>query len=275
MLSLKDVEPPKHRGGAARAAGFLRPYLFGAVSSLYLFLIGWVHRRNRALIVMLSEHFGYRYSARERPTLPMVEINDVIGEQTPIDVRAIDATEGNVSERELIVLCKLVQEVSPATVFEFGTFDGRTTLNLAANTPKSSKIYTLDLPPGLAAESVRPLDPQELTYAVKAQVGNRYSGTEVASRIVQLFGDSGNFDFSRFLQSTDFIFIDGSHAYEYVINDSLQALEMLRTGKGTILWHDYSTWDGVTRALHDLRQHHPAFSQIRWIGGTTLALLRR
>jgi hypothetical protein len=71
-----------------------------------------------------------------------------------------------------------------------------------------------------------------------------------------------------------FVFIDASHAYEYVLSDSRRALTLLAAGGGTIVWHDYgSVWPGVTRALHDLRDREPAFAGLQHIADTTLALL--
>jgi hypothetical protein len=92
-------------------------------------------------------------------------------------------------------------------------------------------------------------------------------------RITQLYGDSGTFAFEPYYDSVDLVFVDASHAYEYVVNDSLHALRMLRGGRGTIVWHDYSRWDGVTGALNDLRERHKSFAGLEWIEGTTLALL--
>jgi len=74
----------------------------------------------------------------------------------------------------------------------------------------------------------------------------------------------------------DFAFIDASHAYEYVLNDSRKVLAGLPGGHGTILWHDYGVgWRGVTRALHELRRDEPAFRGLRTVAGTTLAILER
>jgi hypothetical protein len=72
----------------------------------------------------------------------------------------------------------------------------------------------------------------------------------------------------------DFVFIDASHTFEYVINDSLVALKLLRESGGTIVWHDYGRWDGVTAALHELRSREPAFRDVVQVAGTTLAVLR-
>jgi hypothetical protein len=57
------------------------------------------------------------------------------------------------------------------------------------------------------------------------------------------------------------------------VNDSKLALKLLKNGKGIILWHDYDGWEGVTSALNELYEHHPAFVSIRHIEGTSLVCL--
>jgi hypothetical protein len=93
-------------------------------------------------------------------------------------------------------------------------------------------------------------------------------------KICQLYGDSATFDFTPFF-GMDFIFIDGSHSYEYVLNDSRKAIQLLREGKGVILWHDYATewWEGVTKALNDLYLNDSEFKDLKWIAGTSLVYL--
>ena len=73
----------------------------------------------------------------------------------------------------------------------------------------------------------------------------------------------------------DFVFVDASHAYEYVLNDSRIALNLLRQGKGIILWHDYNRpewWPGVLKALNRLYTGSPAFSRLRQIEGNLARL---
>ena len=275
MLELEGGSPPSHRGGLTRAAGFVRPWAVGAAGAAYLFGAGWFKWKNRAAIVELCRHFGYNYDAREPVELPAVSASSLAPSSGLIDVREIDAVDGNVSERELITIGRLVQATAPHTLFEIGTFDGRTTLNLAANSPLDAKVYTIDLPQESIDSSVAPIHAHEVRYADKSESGSRYRGTDVEKKIEQLYGDSGTFDFSEFYSGIDFIFIDGSHTYEYVINDSLHAIQMLRVGTGTIVWHDYGRWDGVTRALNELRRLKPEFAGLKWIEGTTLAVLKR
>lgn len=273
MLTLDGGAVPGRRGAVRRALGFVRPYIFGAGAAIYLFALGWTRWRHRAAIVDLCRHFGYRYDAREPTELPVASASAIAPSGTVLEIREIDAVDGNVSERELITICRLVRASSPAELFEFGTFDGRTTLNLAVNAPAGARVRTLDLPREYVGSSVAPIHSHEVQYADKDVSGARFLGSDAASRIVQLFGDSGSFDFAPYYGIMDFVFVDASHTYEYVINDSLHALRMLREGRGNIVWHDYSRWDGVTRGLNELRRLHPAFRGLSWIEGTTLARL--
>lgn len=275
MLTLPGGSPPAARSKAARTLGFLRPWAFGAASAAWLFGAGWLKWKNRAVIVELCRHFGYSYDAREPTGLPLVSASSLVPAGALLDIREIEAVDGNVSERELMTISRLVREAAPRELFEFGTFDGRTTLNLAANSPESVRVYTLDLPQEKITEVAAPIHDHEVRYADKASSGARFAGTDMAHRIEQLLGDSGMFDLAPYYGRMDFVFVDGSHAYEYVISDSLHAMRMLREGKGTIVWHDYGRWDGVTRALNELRRLDPQFAELAWIEGTTLACLRR
>ena len=272
MLTLDGASPPRGKSAAARALSFVKPYFLGLAGSAYLFTVGWLKGKNRAAIVQFGHHFGYHHESRVAPELPVVALGVIANESGPLDIRAIDAVDGNVSERELITICRLTQSLQPKVVFEFGTFDGRTTLNLALNSSPDATVYTLDLPRTALAASVSPIHRHEVQYADKPESGARYRGTDAESHIISLEGDSGSFDFSPYEGMVDFVFIDASHTFEYVINDSLEALRLIGERRGTIVWHDYGRWDGVTAALHALRRKHDAFSGLLHIAGTTLAV---
>jgi predicted O-methyltransferase YrrM len=274
VLTLDGVTPPPQKSGIGRAVSFLKPYFIGLAGSIYLFAIGWTRRSNRAAIVELGHHFGYRHESREKEELPLVALSALVDETVALDIREIDAVDGNLTERELITICRLIRSADASRLFEFGTFDGRTTRNMVANSGPASLVYTLDLPRGGAGATLSPIHRDEIQYATRQASGDRFRGTDEASRIVQLEGDSGSFDFSQFERRMDFVFIDASHTFEYVINDSLHAIEMLGEHGGTIVWHDYSRWDGVTAALNELRRKHSAFKDIVHVADTTLAVLR-
>ena len=273
MLTLAELDPPAPKGALARAISFLRPYLLGVAGSVYLFTVGWIRPKHRAAIVELVHHFGYHHESREPVELPEISIADLVPADRSIYVRAIDSVDGNVTDRELVDICRIVRALEPAKMFEFGTFDGRTTVNMAVNSREDSLVYTLDLPrSGIETASAR-IHRDEVRYADKSESGERYQGTDAESRIVQLYGDSATFDFAPYRGDIDLAFVDGSHTFEYVVNDSLRALQMLRASGGTILWHDYGRWDGVTGALNQLRRKHSSFAELRQITGTTLAVL--
>jgi hypothetical protein len=69
--------------------------------------------------------------------------------------------------------------------------------------------------------------------------------------------------------------VDGSHSYEYVMSDSERALALLAGKPGTIVWHDYGTWPGVTLALNELRTRDARFAGMVSIANTSLAVLSR
>lgn len=252
--------------------GFFLRYLHAAAASLYLFTLGFANSRHRGLIYTINEHFGFR---RHRlPTyIPEVEVSDVVPADAAVCLREEAAALGNISLLELVVIDKLVRRAAPKTVFEIGTFDGRTTLNMAANAPDGAHVYTLDLPRSDVEKTKFPLDRHDRFCVEKEKSGARFSGSDCDGKITQLYGDSARFDYGPYLGGVDFVFVDGAHSYEYVLSDSKNARALLRGGKGIILWHDYDEWDGVTRALNDLFLEGKEFAGLRRIKGTTLVCL--
>lgn len=178
---------------------------------------------------------------------------------------------GNVRLSELAILAALAQSCPPHTnLFEIGTFDGRTTLNLALNAPLPCPIFTLDLPPDHPTRFA--IAPGERHMIDKPAPGARYRARahthpQPIARIHQLHGDSATFDYTPYEHSCSLVFVDGSHAYDYARSDS-QAAQRLVAPDGIVVWHDYGIWEGVTRALEELEHtQRPGLLNIR---GTSL-----
>ena len=248
---------------------FAKRYAAAAGGALYAFTLGVGDAGNRRLIHEIATQFGYRDG--ERPRLPSVSIDSVTSSTTAVALPEPIASDGNVTLLELLVLARLVHERRPRRLFEIGTFDGRTTLTLATNAPPDAIVYTLDLPP--TAATAHATERSERAFIDKPESGARFRGTPVANMIRQLYGDSATFDFRPY--AAELVFVDGSHAYEYVLNDSERALGMLGDTSGLIVWHDYGEWSGVTRALDHLASTDRRFGGLRRIEGTTLAILDR
>lgn len=155
-------------------------------------------------------------------------------------------------------------------VFEIGTYDGATALQLANACP-DAELFTLDLAPSDVASAGRPHSvAAEAENVTTGGVGNRFAGMPIASRIHQMFGNSIEFDYGPYLQSMDVVFVDACHDYKYAKSDTCNALRLVRPG-GTILWHDYLLgWPGVVRAVDELLPNYPVVH----IAGTSLAMLK-
>lgn len=246
---------------------FTKRYVTAAAGALYAFTLGVGDARNRRLIQQLATQFGHRDG--DTPGLPVVPIDRITSPTTQVALPEPVAADGNVTLLELLVLSRLVRERQPQSLFEIGTFDGRTTLALAMNADKDAIVYTLDLPQNASTDLG--IERAERAFVDKPRSGARFLQTNTATKIRQLYGDSATFDFAQY--AADFVFVDGSHAYEYVLSDSERALALLHSRSGTIVWHDYGEWVGVTRALDKLAATDARFADLRTIEGTTLAIL--
>jgi Methyltransferase domain len=163
---------------------------------------------------------------------------------------------------ELIHVISVAKFRGARTILEIGTFDGFTALNLAANIDREGKVYTVDLP----KTAVR--DDSDNPYA-PYHVGSQFKGEPEAAKIEQLWADSTKADWQSFGGPFDLILIDGSHDYPDVKSDSANAFRHLRSG-GTVFWHDYGHFLGVSKALDELARACP----IAVIKGTRLACFR-
>jgi predicted O-methyltransferase YrrM len=278
-----------------KMAAFSLMYVSAIISSVYLFTVGFIFHRNRLLMAEICSHFGDRTKR-----IPQVELSTIISmfikseahtkkaevtlcpdlmgnssfmmlpgtEDISIQIREPIEKDGNISIIELFVINLLIKSFNPSSMFEMGTFDGRTTLNMACNSSKAAMIWTIDLLRSKINETALPIVPLERQFIDKNTSGSRYLGSGDRKKISQLYGDT-----ATYFSSIDFVFIDASHSYEYVLHDSKTALKLLRDGRGVIVWHDYALWDGVTRAVNELYSRTVEFKNLRHITGTSLACL--
>jgi methyltransferase family protein len=159
----------------------------------------------------------------------------------------------SVSPLELGVLALLVRHLQPKRVIEFGTAEGRTTLNLALYLPPDGEVLTIDLP-------------QESASNGPGYLG---SGHPVKARIRQLLGDVTQFDWTPYERSADLVFCDACDLYEGFAKETAAGLRVVRPG-GVVLWHDYGFVRDRTAFLNELGCKLP----VSHIEGTTIACLR-
>jgi len=259
----------------SKALKFIGKYLRALLRVLFVFLGGFLIKENRDFIASINQQSDRRRKLKLAPSLelPQKTRSDILSKDLPIQLLDPEYKRGNVTLYELYLLNSIIKQYDPKTIFEIGTFDGRTTRNLAVNASSGSKLFTLDLPHEQLSQTKLEVEPSEVEMIAKSRSGVRFIGTEQEKQITQLYGDSAAFDYTPYENSIDLVFIDASHAYEYVLNDSEVALKLLRGSKGIILWHDYGEWDGVTRALNELVSSDGRYAKLVHISGTSLVML--
>lgn len=237
----------------------------------YLWGVRFLLAENNRLKVAICGKFIYN---KKWPTvIPRVRLSQVADLASMVKVREPIKDKGNILLFEIVVINWLIKTYNPVNLFEIGTFDGRTALNMAVNCPAAGKIHTLDLPREQINSARLRLTGGDREFINKEVSGAKYRETKCRYKITQLYGDCAAFDFSPYQNEMDLVFVDGSHSYEYVLHDSETALRLLRNGKGIVLWHDYGKWKGVTQALEELFRNAADFASLKHIDGTTLVCL--
>ena len=215
----------------------------------------------------------YVETKRKKSLIKTIDLKEFISPGIKISLSNFNGRNGNLTTHEILVISTLIQHHQPKVLLELGTFDGNTTLQMALNAPSDAFIHTLDFPSEFL-RSKEPISKADLVYILDQQKNHRkYQGTPVESKITQHFGDSTNFDFTKFAENgpVDFAFIDAGHTYECVKSDTLNAMQIL-SSKGVIVWHDcHPFWNGVYTFLNELVHQLP----IQRIAGTNLAYYSR
>lgn len=139
---------------------------------------------------------------------------------------------GHMTHTESAILLHLVAESNASHVFEFGTFDGLTALNLAR---MGCKVTTLDYG---KCESYLTSDGASYHSEAGKTCVSRWNSHGVSKNISRIDCDSALFDASPLAGQFDVVIIDGNHSLEYVASDTAKAFLLCREG-GLIIWHDY------------------------------------
>lgn len=163
--------------------------------------------------------------------------------QSPISDRIVQIkipyrTECWLIETFLLVTAMKVVEAS--RIFEFGTFRGATTLNLALNAPKMADIYTFDLDPEIAGNLEQDENSREISRQHLAQNGHMEFDEVIVNPVIhRLKGNSLTFTGAK---KMDLIFVDGGHDTRTLACDTVNAFRMA-SNTGCIAWHDYENSD--------------------------------
>jgi predicted O-methyltransferase YrrM len=188
------------------------------------------------------------FGANRLGVYPEVDASALALPSLRVTLAHLTAEGYNVSVHELLVLVILVARTRARCVFEFGTADGRTTLNLALNTAPNATVYTLNLP----LEE----DPR---HKQSVPVGAAFHGTDAAAKVVQLWGNARTFDYTPYAGRCQMVFIDADHSDEGVTADTRAALGLVDRNFGLIAWHDalrYGVQTALPRAAKEIGPVH-------------------
>lgn len=234
------------------------------------------------------------------PKKDILEILDYSGNKISdftLQVKNINYESGNVSFYELMIINTLVKIFRPQRVLEIGSFNGRTARNIAANLCSNNyygskpHVYTVDLPPENKKGDTVITQLQIEDGTVFKDVCERgfmgrtekaFQNTFEEAYITQIWSDSALLNKNSFPQIDpldfwfDFIFIDGSHSYEYFKSDTNFAVNHAAHG-GIILWHDYGCgdgngWPGVVKGMHEYYNSLEDDQFIYHIEGTSMVI---
>jgi tRNA A58 N-methylase Trm61 len=168
--------------------------------------------------------------------IPSVNVLDICPGTQRWALQSFPSVGASVSPMECAVLASLSHLVKARRVFEFGTYKGVSTTQLALNIGEDGMVFTLDLPEDHPAYSLPIPKPEERQIAAEGGKGILIP-RDLLNRVTFLRSDSASFDETAYLGTIDLVFVDGAHSYEYVKNDTEKGWRMLRSG-GVLAWHD-------------------------------------
>ena len=207
---------------------------------------------------------GFREELSASRGIELVDIKSIIEwDNVNLTLKHLPNDEGHVSILELLILSAFASKLNETqNVLEIGTFEGITSLNCSLNA-KYSKVYTLDLPLDHSLDELQ--DKEYLDYD-KDLINSDKRRSEILkniSNVIQLYGDSTKFDFSK----TDYsmAFIDGGHNFQTVKSDTENILKYINK-PGSVFWHDYDVTNEVGEYLQEISVEY----DIKWIKNTRL-----
>ena len=210
---------------------------------------------------------GFREELSASRGIELVDIKSIIEwDNVNLTLKHLPHGEGHVSILELLILSAFASKLNDTqNILEIGTFDGITSLNCSLNA-NNSKVYTLDLPLDHSLDELQ--DKEYLDYD-KDLINSDKRRSEILkniSNVIQLYGDSTKYDFSK----TDYsmAFFDGGHDYQTVKSDTENILKYINK-PGSVFWHDYDVTNDVGQYLLNISDEY----DIKWIKNTRLCYL--
>ncbi len=231
-----------------------------------------VWRRLFPFGIVPKDKEAYRIGSWSYGKLPRVKITEIfpgIEDSNVTIVKAFDRdTHMSPDFHELIYLSAIIKFINAKNILEIGTFDGKTALNIAVNTPEDAKITTVDLPENWDGKMEIKI-PEIFNNVTDSSItGIQFKNNKKYSKkITSVYFDSAKLEYDKLNTPFDLVFIDGCHYYEYVKADSENAYKHTHHN-GVIVWHDYGMIKDISRVVDEFSKK----MDIKVIKGTRLAI---
>jgi len=216
--------------------------------------IEFVLRRAVPFGVPFKDMEAYRITTWHHGNLSRVHLTQIFPGIETVSVNLLNLYQRKIGlsadAGEVMTLCAIEKFMGARNVVEIGTYDGNTTLNLAANLPDDGRISTIDLPPNWDRKFLYEVPGNYWNVTDRNRIGIQYRGTPYEGKIRQVLGDSAGVDWSALNPPFDMVFIDGCHYRDYVKADTENAIKHIRPG-GVIVWHDYGDLKDVSRVVDE------------------------
>ena len=199
---------------------------------------------------------------------PSMDYTDITADSSRFIMQTFPGIGASITMLEGATLAAFIQKVGAKRIFEFGTYKGVSTTQLALNLPEDGMVFTLDLPEDHPAYSLAIPKSEERQIAAETGKGILIP-QELRHKVTFLRSDSAEFDTTPYRGMMDLVFVDGAHSYDYVKNDTEKGWAMLRPG-GIIAWHDCTP--SHPEVVSYLKSHIPIPRLVR---GTALAFVRK
>jgi hypothetical protein len=230
--------------------------------------------------------------------LPVDALQDLLGAPTPIDYpeasRAKPYQQWRMEVDDSPIFRYIYRHFAPRRHLEYGTWQGEGACYVLEEC--SATVWTLNLPFGERSDdginiygsySGELAELNQWATRLGFHIGNwprtdsltfigyKYILRGFGHRVAQVYTDSRKWDTSHYPDGFfDSCLIDGGHTRDIVVNDTMQAFRLVRSG-GVIMWHDFcpddeivrdfATANGVVTAIRHMAGLLTGFRCLHWI----------